>query len=74
MKTFDVPDTIPLSKVRAFLTDLGFPLDDLIDLNVGTSGVYVELWARNADGQRYIPVGARDAARHEIAIPLDRDA
>lgn len=74
MKTFDVPDTIPLTKVQEFLSGLGLPLGDLIELNVGTDGVYVELWALNADGRRYIAPGAKEAARHRIAIPLDRDA
>lgn len=74
MKTFDVPDTIPLTKVQEFLTGLGLPLGDLIELNVGAGGVYVELWALNEDGKRYINPGEKDAARHRIAIPLDRDS
>jgi hypothetical protein len=74
MKTLDVPATIPLSKVRAFLTDLGIPLEDTIELNIGTDGVYVEMWARNENGAHYIPAASKEPARHRIAIPLDVDA
>lgn len=74
MKTFDVPDTIPLTKIQAFLSDLDLPLGDLIELNVGGGGVYVELWALNEDGQRYCNPGTKEAARHRIAIRLDRDS
>jgi hypothetical protein len=74
MKTFDVPDSIPRSKVRAFLEDLGLPNSNLIELNVGTGGVYVEMWALDEDGRRYVTPGTKEAARHRIAIPLDRDA
>jgi hypothetical protein len=73
-QTFQVPDTIPLTKVQEFLSGLSLPLGDLIELNVGTSGVYVELWALNADGNRYINPGEKEAARHRIAIRLDASA
>lgn len=74
MQTFDVPDTIPLSKVQAFLADLGIGLNDTIQLNIGVGGVYVELWASDGNGQRYIEHGSTAAATHRIAIKLDRDA
>ena len=50
------------------------PLNDLINLNIGVGGVYVELWASDENGRRYIPTTGAEPARHQIAIPLDRDA
>lgn len=70
----DVPDTIPLSKVQAFLADLGFQLDDLIELTVGIRGVHVEMYARNTLGKHYREQGDVMPARHTIALELDREA
>lgn len=74
MKTFDVPDTIPLTKVQEFLRDLGIPTTDLREFRCGVSGVYVEVYAHNEKGQRYLEPGRLQPAMHRIAIPLDRDS
>lgn len=69
----DVPDTIPLSKVRAFLADLGIDVKGLRELVVGIDGVYAEVMALDAKGSPYFE-GNGSVAMHRIALQLDRDA
>lgn len=75
-KTFDVPDTIPVSKVEAFLADLGLDVTSqhLIGFRAGDDGVYAEWYAVDADGFRYFEPASGKVATHRIAIRLDRDA
>lgn len=70
--TLDVPDTIPMSKVRAFLADLGIDAKYLREFYCGMGGVYVEVVALDKDGKPY--ANGTDIAMHRIAIPLDQDA
>lgn len=73
-KTFDVPDSIPLSKVKAFLADLGVDDTGLLEFHCGMGGVYAELYAHNESGHKYLNPDGKTVATHRIAIPLDRDA
>lgn len=70
---FEVPDSVPLSKVRGFLAELGLPMDGLIDFRCGMQGVYLEVAAKDAAGKRYVN-SDRTLAVHHIAIPLDRES
>jgi hypothetical protein len=72
-KTFDVPETIPMSKVTAFLADLGLDVKDLRQLNIGKDGLYAVFMARDDKGSRYLN-GDGELALHQIAIPLDWEA
>jgi hypothetical protein len=71
---YRVPDSIPISKVRAFVAELGIPAEDLRDFTCGVSGVYVEVYARDKTGQKYYDAGSGSTAVHRISIPLDRTA
>lgn len=67
-----VPDSIPLSKVRAFCEGLGINATYLREFSCGMHGVYVEVVALDADGKPY--ANGDEIAMHRISIPLDRDA
>lgn len=73
-KTLDIPDTISLTKVQEFLRSLGIPTADLIELNIGFDGVYVEVYAHDESGGRYFNPDGKSAATHRIAIRLDGTA
>lgn len=68
----EVPESIPFSKVRAFLADLGIDAKYLREFYCGMGGVYVEVVALDKDGKPY--ANGTDIAMHRIAIPLDQDA
>ena len=72
-KTFDVPDTVPISKVRAFLTDLGIDFTHVRQFRVGMDGVHVDSMALDEKGRVYAAPNG-DIAMHSISIRLDRDA
>ena len=82
MRTFAVPDTINVSKVLAFIADLGVEInrDDLLELHLGMDGVYVEFYDRLPEGDpnagmRYFnPPGGDEPAKHRISIRLNFDA
>jgi hypothetical protein len=73
VKTFDVPDKIPLSKVQAFLADLGIESKYLRELNIGRDGVFVEIVALDDKGGVIVAPNG-DIVMHRIALGLDRDA
>ena len=68
----EVPESIPLSKVREFVTELGLNPKYLREFSCGMSGVYVEVVALDAEGRPY--ANGDEIAMHTISIPLDRDA
>lgn len=72
-RTIDAPETIAMSKVRAFLAELGIDAKYLRELNVGMEGVYVEVVARDEKGSIYTEANG-DIAMHRISMRLDRDA
>jgi hypothetical protein len=76
LKTFDVPETVPFSKLKAFLADLGFDVssEHLIGFRAGADGVFAEWYAVNEDGYRYYEPVSGEVATHRIAIRLDTDA
>lgn len=74
MKSIDVPDTLPMSKVRAFVADLGLDPKFLRELHVGLDGVYVEVLALNDKGQPYVDAGGLEPAMHRIAVRLDTES
>ena len=75
MQMITAPETVPLSKIKAFLTDLGIDAKHLVHFECGVDGVYVEMWALNEDGQPYFAnPSASEAAMHRISMQLDRDA
>lgn len=73
-QTITAPDTIPMSKVRAFLADLGLNTTYLRELVCGMNGVYVEVMAQDADGKPYFVPGTNEVAVHRISMRLDLDA
>jgi len=68
----EVPESIPLSKVRAFVEELGIDAKYLREFSCGMSGVYVEAVALDANGKPY--ANGDEIAMHRISIPLDREA
>ena len=67
----EVPESIPLSKVQAFLAELGFKAKNMREFHVGLDGVYAEITALR-DGRPYLSDDGTLAV-HRIAIPLDRE-
>lgn len=70
----EVPESIPLSKIQAFLADLGIDATYLREFHCGSDGVYVEVLALDKDGEPYVHGPSHDVAVHRIAIPLDNEA
>jgi hypothetical protein len=75
MQTITAPETVPLSKIKAFLADLGIDAKHLINFECGVDGVHVEMYALNEDGHPYFAnPSTGEAAVHRISMQLDRDA
>jgi hypothetical protein len=74
LKTFDVPETISLSQVTAFLAEIGVNIrpQDLIEFHIGMDGVHVEVYDTDADGRLYFNPDGKSLATHRIAIRLDQ--
>lgn len=68
----EVPESIALSKVRAFVEELGLDSHWLREFSCGVSGVFIEVVALGADGKPY--ANGDEIAMHRISIPLDRQA
>jgi len=78
MQAITAPETVPFSKVRAFLSDLGIDgvqAQFLTRFECGIDGVHVEMYALNEEGHPYFPTpGSKDVAMHSISMRLDLDA
>jgi hypothetical protein len=69
----NVPESIPWSKLRAFLADLGIDVTHLRELRIGYDGVQAEVVALDAKGKLYLTPGG-DIAVHRISMRLDHSA
>lgn len=65
-----IPKIIPGSKVREFVAGLGITPGDVREIHLGMDGVYVEAYAVNVQGNRYLNPD-RSPAIHRVAIEID---
>jgi hypothetical protein len=68
-----VPEYITRQQIVDVLASLGIDAEDITrdwGVTINGNGVRAEVFARNAEGKRYVPPGADDCAKHLITIPI----
>lgn len=63
-----IPASVDIEDVRAFLREVGLQPEDVQSLRVEYYGMHVTLLAKGDDGQRM--AAGRDAAVHQIFVPF----
>lgn len=65
-----VPESIPFERVQELVHSLGMDTRDLKAFRLDRNAITAEVYARNAEDQRYFVVGTREVAVHHIVIPV----